>query len=133
MWWYSMFFVLVFPIGECGAPAECVSFILHILSARLRRAGIPALYFTLLYTNRDKIAPDENSGETRATVPVQDQRRRSSTELSASPSLNEREAHATATQLKRREAHADGIAPLRLLYDSYEPRCMYFEVIECVR
>ena len=30
MWWYSMFFVLVFPIGECGAPAECDSFNIYI-------------------------------------------------------------------------------------------------------
>ena len=90
------------------------------------RAGIPALYFVLLYTNRDKIAPrprvPEILEENRAAMPADDRRRRSSL------ALNVLEA-----QLQQRDAHAQDIAHLSFLYKDYEPRCMYFEVVECVR
>ena len=59
---------------------------------RFLRAGIPLLYFVLLYRKRGEIA-----------------------------------------QREQRQERADGIAHLGFLYDCYEPRCMYFEVVECAR
>ena len=58
------------------------------------RAGIPALYFCLLYRRRDQI--------------------------------RRREENDSAT-------NEEAIAHLRFLYDSYEPRCMYFEIVETFR
>ena len=62
------------------------------MSDRFLRAGIPLLYFVLLYRKRGEIA-----------------------------------------QREQRQDRVEGIAHLRFLYDSYEPRCMYFEVVECAR
>ena len=86
MWWYSVSFTLVYPIG------------------------IPTLYFVLLYTNRDLIAPTP-----------------------AIPADGQRTEPIVAAQLRLREANAQRIAHLRFLIDSYEPGSMYFEVVECVR
>ena len=58
------------------------------------RAGIPALYFCLLYRRRDQIRRrDDNDSAT----------------------------------------NKEAIAHLRFLFDSYEPRCMYFEIVETFR
>ena len=86
MWWYSVSFTLVYPIG------------------------IPTLYFVLLYTNRDLIAPTP-----------------------AIPADGQRTEPIVAAQLRLREANAPRIAHLGFLIDSYEPGRMYFEVVECVR
>ena len=74
-----------------------------------RLSGIPSLYFALLHKHRKSIAPETNKakhalGSSKRLISMQQ-----------------------LTQLEIREEDED-IAFLHFLYDSYEPRCLYFEV-----
>ena len=69
------------------------------------------LYSVLLYKARVKVSPPPRQREDSEDV---------------SNEIVQRE------QIEDRENNED-IAFLRFLFDSYEPRCMYFEVVECVR
>ena len=107
MWYYAMFFVLVYPIGERRNRESLLS--ITFRNPHLLRAGIPVLYFVLLYKARVEVQPPPREGS-----------------HSGSNEIMQRE------QIEDREANQN-IEYLRFLFDSYEPRCMYFEVMECVR
>ena len=76
------------------------------MSDRFLGAGIPFLYFVLLRTNRDGIAPTVGAPEDQIA----------------------------RQQWQRKQRETNGrVAHLRFLFDGYEPRFMYFEIAECAR
>ena len=80
------------------------------------------MYFGLLFYHRKGINPPTSAGlELAATARP---------ELARQPTRVQLQK--AEEQLKKREDDEE-IRYIRFLFDSYEPRCLYFEVVECVR